>query len=145
MRGIEIFVDNHWIFIEAEGMAEAERMYERSARFLPTRRALRTDSGHVICVDRLTPAPILDRIQTMEKINIGQIWHDKDKRSLSGNRHVRVNSLGTKASRRPGGGTEVVATCVGVYKVGDTWVDHKGRPTTISQKTLQDRFELVSQ
>lgn len=83
----------------------------------------------------------------MSPIEIGlhQVWHDRDRRALSGNRHVTIVNFGTKVVRRNVNGFQSsvnVDTAICRPSLSDgTFISD--RLTVISLETLRKRFELV--
>ncbi len=65
-----------------------------------------------------------------------QIWRDKDKRSSSGNRHVRLGCVRSKNGKP-------AFQAFRCYLDGGKWMQSPVMPTLISLETLRTRFELV--
>jgi hypothetical protein len=74
----------------------------------------------------------------MSEVSLGQVWRDKDKRSLSGRRYVRVDVLDDAENG--------YAWCRQVFlnEDGSVAATSSGKPTRIRTTTLRSRFELVS-
>lgn len=80
------------------------------------------------------------------KVEVGSIWKDRDKRAFSGNRHLRVESIFTKAVKRDGGYVRVnTALCRQVFRGEAAWLVLAGGTTEISLDGLRKRFDLVPQ
>lgn len=79
-------------------------------------------------------------------IRPGQIWRDRDKRALSGNRHIRIYQVGhTKRQRGPNATDVDAAMCESVFRPSSNlaWRAHNINRTLISYKNLRGKFELV--